>query len=344
MTLVAKQPLPIAGLFWLALLCFVTACSKPEQPSFSFSGDTMGTRYHITVVADYSPSQQQRLQQLVDRQLREVNRQMSTYIADSELSRFNHQTPVGESFAISEPLFEVLALGLEISWLSNGAFDFTVGELVDLWGFGPTPGRWQAPPEQAREKALQGVGYQHISLDLAATAVSKDASVSVDLSAIAKGYGVDLLADSLLAAGLSHFMVEIGGEIRVHGKNPRQQLWQIAIEQPGSGRDINRVIGVTDKAMATSGDYRNYFEQDGKRYSHTIDPRTGFPVEHNLASVTVLADTAAFADGMATAMLVMGPEAALTLAEQQQLAVYLLVKTEQGFVSQYSDGFSRYLQ
>jgi thiamine biosynthesis lipoprotein len=331
-------------LFWcVGLLSLLAGCAESEQPGFALQGDTMGTRYHIAVVADYSPEHQARLQRTVDEQLQLINQQMSTYLADSELSRLN-RSPVGEPRPVSDALFEVLTVALEISWLSGGAFDMTVGELVDLWGFGPTQRPQHTPEQGAISAALARSGYQQVSLNLGDNSVTRQQPVGIDLSAIAKGFAVDRIATLLQALGATDYMVEIGGEIRVSGRNRRNAPWQIAIEQPGNERGINRIVGLTAGAVATSGDYRNYFEQDGVRYSHTIDPRTGYPVTHTLASVTVIADSAAFADGMATALSVLGPESGMAMAQEQGLAVYMLVKTAEGFVSRHSDAFARYLQ
>ena len=325
------------------LLALLAGCTTDDRPAFRLTGDTMGTRYHITVVADVTPGQQSRLQESIDRELLLINQQMSTYLPDSELSQLNN-APVGEPVTVSPALFDVLALGLEVSWLTGGAFDYTVGGLVDLWGFGPVERLPEPPAAALLAERLASTGFQQISLNLGTSSVTRATPVSIDLSAIAKGYAVDVLAEQLAGQGFADYMVEIGGEIRVSGRNPGGRLWQIAVEQPDGGHSVNRVIPVSGVAIATSGDYRNYFEQDGKRYSHTIDPRTGYPITHRLASVTVVANSAAYADAMATAMMVLGPEAGQVLAGQLDLAIYQLIKSDEGFVSWHSDAFSPYLQ
>jgi thiamine biosynthesis lipoprotein len=268
---------------------------------------------------------------------------MSTYVDDSELSYLN-RTPTDQPVILSEELFEVLLMSIELSWLSGGVFDITVGPLVDLWGFGPQQ-HDLVPTQSAIDEALAGTGYQHLQLNIADSSVSKTQPVSVDLSAIAKGYGVDKIAELLLAAGYKDFMVEIGGELRLQGMSPRGAPWKIAIEQPdGSFGKVHRAVSIDTGAMATSGDYRNYFEVEGQRYSHTIDPTTGWPIKHTLASVTVITESAAYADGLATAINVMGPERGLLFAEQQQLAVYLIINTEQGFEARFTEAFRPYLQ
>ncbi|MFT5580545.1 MAG: thiamine biosynthesis lipoprotein [Paraglaciecola psychrophila] len=304
----------------------------------------MGTVYSVTVLEPIGhTSDQEKLQLIIDTRLQTLNQQMSTYVDDSELSYLN-RTPTDQPVILSEELFEVLLMSIELSWLSGGVFDITVGPLVDLWGFGPQQ-HDLVPTQSAIDEALAGTGYQHLQLNIADSSVSKTQPVSVDLSAIAKGYGVDKIAELLLAAGYKDFMVEIGGELRLQGMSPRGAPWKIAIEQPdGSFGKVHRAVSIDTGAMATSGDYRNYFEVEGQRYSHTIDPTTGWPIKHTLASVTVITESAAYADGLATAINVMGPERGLLFAEQQQLAVYLIINTEQGFEARFTEAFRPYLQ
>jgi len=330
-------------LLWLAIL-IVWGCGEAPAPSFSLTGATMGTRYSVTVVEpDDRSSDQAKLQLIIDTRLQTLNRQMSTYIDDSELSYLN-KTPVDQPFALSDELFDILMMSTELSWLSGGVFDVTVGPLVDLWGFGPSQSE-QLPGQATIDSALANMGYQHLQFNLADSSVKKNRPLSVDLSAIAKGYGVDKIAEILLAAGYKNFMVEIGGELRLQGISPRGKPWKIAIEQPdGSFGKVHRAVSIGTGAMATSGDYRNYFEVDGQRYSHTIDPTTGRPITHKLASVTVITEAAAYADALATAINVMGPQRGLLFAQQQQLAVYLIIKTEQGFEATFTDAFIPYLQ
>jgi len=330
------------------LLCLAVlttwGCGEVLAPSFSLTGATMGTRYSVTVLepAGHS-SDQEKLQLIIDTRLQTLNQQMSTYIDDSELNYLN-KTPVGQAFTLSDDLFDVLMMSIELSWLSGGVFDVTVGPLVNLWGFGPQQNE-QLPEQAAIDRALVGMGYQQLQFNIAESSVSKLKPVSVDLSAIAKGYGVDKIAELLLAAGYSDFMVEIGGELRLQGLSPRGRPWKIAIEQPdGSFGKVHRAVTVGSGAMATSGDYRNYFEIDGRRYSHTIDPTTGRPITHKLASVTVITESAAYADGLATAINVMGPERGLLFAQQNKLAAYFIINTEQGFEANFTEAFRPYLQ
>ncbi|ARN75583.1 FAD:protein FMN transferase [Oceanicoccus sagamiensis] len=341
-----KTPRAASLLFLFVLL--LTACGDSSEAHFTLAGSTMGTTYHITVLErEGINTNQQELQQAIDQQLLLINQQMSTYLDDSELSKFN-QALVGEWVNVSANLFDILVMSMELSWLTAGAFDITVGPLVNLWGFGP--GGLDMPskvPDADKINALiERGGFQAIELGLEDNSIRKTKPVLLDLSGIAKGYGVDKVSELLLYAGYTDFMVEIGGELRLAGNSPRGTPWRIAIEQPDAGvfGQANKAVQVSGVAMATSGDYRNYFEQDGKRYSHTINPITGYPIDHSLASITVIADTSAYADGLATALNVLGAEKALQLAEQQGLAIYMLVKTEQGFEARYSEAFKPYLQ
>ena len=332
----------------LFLFVFIAGCGDSGKEHFTLAGSTMGTTYHITVLErEVIKSNQQELQQAIDQQLLLINQQMSTYQDDSELSKFNRAL-VGEWVNVSANLFDILVMSMELSWLTGGAFDITVGPLVNLWGFGPDGLDMPSTvPDAGNIKALlEQSGFQAIELALDDNSIRKTKPVILDLSAIAKGYGVDKVAELLLYAGYTDFMVEIGGELRLAGNSPRGTPWRIAIEQPDANAfgQSNKAVQVSGVSIATSGDYRNYFEQDGKRYSHTIDPTTGYPTDHSLASITVIADSSAYADGLATALNVLGPEKALQLAEQQGLAIYMLVKTEQGFAAQYSEAFKPYLQ
>jgi thiamine biosynthesis lipoprotein len=333
----------LAKTVFLFSLFFVLACSEQAPESFKLAGFTMGTSYNITVVGSHSLEQQAALKTAVDTRLEELNDLMSTYIDYSELSIVN-KLPARKSYEVSPELFDLLALSLEISWLSNGAFDITVGALVDLWGFGPTDRGDTPPSTEAVAELLAKLGYKNLELNFADTELLKRTDLSLDLSAIGKGYGVDEVAELLIASGVESFMVEIGGEIRTLGQSPRNSPWRIAVEKPGADIGmVQQILTLDDSAVATSGDYRNYFEKDGLRYSHTIDPRTGYPITHNLASVTVITDSAAYADALATAITVLGAEQGLKLAQQQGIAVYLLLKTDEGFEVKTSDAFERYL-
>ena len=298
----------------------------------------MGTTYSITVVADQLPPDD--LSQQIDRLLSKVDSSMSTYKNESEISRFNRLS-VGQTQKISSEFAEVIRISQKIWHQSNGAFDPTIGPLVDLWGFGPVDREGQVPSSESIEQVLSNVGFESIVLE--DLTLFKLAPVALDVSAVAKGYAVDLVANHLEMLALPDYLVEIGGEIRVSGTNPDGQPWRIALEQPQLFAAVDRVIEISDSAIATSGDYRNYFEKDGVRYSHTIDPRTGMPIRHKLASVSVIAESCAEADAWATALSVMGAVESKKLANQLGLAVYMLVREDDQFVAQHSDKFEQYL-
>lgn len=322
------------ALIGLALL----AGCKPAPVQQQFTGSIMGTSYHVSVIMPSDDSaERDKIAQGIHQTLVDIDLKMSTYKPESELSRFNRAQP-DEWFAVSDKTAQVVREALSISQLSGGAFDVTVGPLVNLWGFGPDHRPSRTPSEAMLAEAFQRVGYQAVQARLAdplqtpETALLKSKAVYIDLSAIAKGYAVDQVADYLTAQQLNQFMVEVGGEIRVKGLKPDGKPWRIAIEKPISdGQVVQSVIGVTDISIATSGSYRNYFEFEGQRYSHTIDPKTGRPITHKLASVTVLHPNCSTADALATTLMVLGPEAGFNFAQQHQLAVYMLVKSDRGF-------------
>ena len=322
--------------FILVTLAFYGCSNKPEL--ITISGVKMGTSYHITVIADQLPPDD--LEQQIEELLAKVDNSMSTYKNDSEISQFN-RLPVGQTMAISQEFAEVVKISRQIWQLSNGAFDPTIGPLVDLWGFGPDERHESIPSSKTIELTKAQIGFDSVVLD--EYKLSKTKAVSIDLSAVAKGYAVDRVADLLEMLALPDYLVEIGGEIRVSGFNADGVAWRIAMEQPQLFAEVDRVINITDIAVATSGDYRNYFEKDGVRYSHTIDPVTGRPIVHNLASVTVLTQSCAEADAWATAFSVLGVEQSLKLAEQLDIAAYILVRQNEQFVPRTSEAFNLFL-
>ena len=347
MTLVAKNPkitsLGQATLFasWrcvfvLVIIALYGCSNKPEV--LTISGTKMGTSYQITVIADQLPPDD--LEQQIEQLLAKVDNSMSTYKKDSEISQFN-RLPVGQTMTVSQEFAEVVKISRQIWQLSNGAFDPTIGPLVDLWGFGPDERHESIPSSKTIELTKAQIGFDSVVLD--EYKLSKTKAVSIDLSAVAKGYAVDRVADLLEILALPDYLVEIGGEIRVSGFNADGVAWRIAMEQPQLFAEVDRVINITNIAVATSGDYRNYFEKDGVRYSHTIDPVTGRPIVHNLASVTVLTQSCAEADAWATAFSVLGVEQSLKLAEQLDIAAYMLVRQNEQFVPRTSEAFNLFL-
>ncbi|MBA6412118.1 FAD:protein FMN transferase [Parahaliea sp. F7430] len=306
-------------------------------------GHTMGTTWSVTYLAAEGGPSPETVERELQAALDAVNASMSTYQDDSEISRFN-RLPVGQWQALSEHFYRVLSEALRIGELSEGAYDVTVGPLVNLWGFGPDGPVNGVPAQEEIALQLAAIGQQHLLVDKDQQRLAKQAPVSLDFSSIAKGYGVDQLANYLLTQQISDFLVEVGGEMRLAGNSPRGDSWRIAVERPVAGARAPQVtLALSNIAVATSGDYRNYFEVDGQRYSHSIDPRTGYPVAHDLVSVTVLADSALEADAWATALDVLGGKQALLLANAHNLAVYLIRRQGDELIATYSEAMLPYL-
>jgi len=292
----------------------------------------MGTTYAVVLGGDApAVAERERLASLVAETLARIDALMSTYKPESELSRFNRAAE-GDTFAVSAETLEVFRVAREVSEATGGAFDVTVAPLVDLWGFGAAP-RAPAPPG-ARELAgaRARVGYRLVEVDAPRRALRKLApGVCCDLSAIAKGYAVDRVVDALVAAGRDSFLVEVGGDLRARGRRADGAPWSVAIERPDErARSLFRVVALVDRALATSGDYRNFYEQDGKRYSHLIDPRSGRPIAHRVASVSVAHLSATYADAWATGLAVLGPDEGLARAESEGLAAFFILHGEGG--------------
>lgn len=303
------------------------------------SGSTMGTTYNVKFL-ELDGVEAQSMQTEIDALLAQVNKQMSTYDPGSELSRFNqHQD--NSPFSLSSDTLLVLREAKRLGELSHGVLDVTVGPLVNLWGFGPTKRPEKTPQAAQIAQAKRRVGLH--KLQLAQHSASKSqADLYVDLSTIAKGFAVDKVAELLEHKGISDYLVEIGGEMRVSGHKKDGQSWLIAVEKPVSDkRAIQEIIAIGNNAVATSGDYRNYYEQDGVRYSHLIDPRSGYPIQHNTVAVTVVHPSSMTADGLATALIVMGKDEAMALAEKHDLAVLLITKEKQQFKEYTSAAFKR---
>ena len=341
---------PKKGLAVLALFCFqLVACDSNETlQKLSISGATMGTSYHIHVVTSRKLSDKahqlgsDELSALVDDYLLKINQQMSTYIADSELSLFN-KSPTDSWYPVSAELCEVLTLAQQVSRESGGRFDVTVGALVNLWGFGPEDHRG-VPGDEAIAHAKSRVGYDKLELDCPSSRIRKTADIYVDLSAIAKGYAVDQIGNVLQRIGFDNYMVEIGGELRLAGHNAEGGPWRIAVEKPVLERaGAQQILQLSGYGLATSGDYRNYYEVDGVRISHTIDPVSAAPIRHKLASVTVVAESSAKADAWATAMNVAGLEEAKLLAYKHGLHAYFIVNIDGAFVVDYTENFQSFM-
>ncbi|ABR73979.1 FAD:protein FMN transferase [Actinobacillus succinogenes] len=337
--------------FFLTALCVVLTLSgcRKDAEIISFVGKTMGTTYHIKYIDDGSLNKNaEEAHAQIEDILKDVNTKMSTYDPNSELSRFNQSKEVNVPVEISTELGTVLQEAVRLNQITEGALDVTVGPIVNLWGFGPEKRPERQPAAQQLAERQQWVGLDKLKLSKNSGKFVLEKNVPqlyIDLSSIAKGFGVDQVAEALEQFGVQNYMVEIGGEIRAKGKNIEGKHWQIAIEKPNfdGSRAVEQVIGLQDLAMATSGNYRIYFEERGKRFSHEIDPKTGYPIQHRLASITVLHPSSMTADGLSTGLFVLGEDEALRVAEQHALAVYLIIKTDNGFETKLSSKFTALL-
>lgn len=321
----------------------VALAGKGVEVAYRFAGRTMGPiEYRVTLFANRGDSNRDFFNATIATALERVNQTMSTWIADSEVSRFN-RAPADEWFPVSAETAQVVQLAQEIAVSSDGAFDVTVMPLVSLWKFGPegktNPGKFVPPTDQQIADVRQRVGYQHLEVQTDPPALRKTVDgLQIDLSAIAKGFAVDKVAEALEARGVKNYLVEVGGEVRVTGSASRG-AWTIGIERPlADGREVLRTVKLSDAGLATSGDYRNFVQHDGKLYSHTIDPRTGRPVTHTLTSVSVIADTCVEADAAATAIMVLGPDAGRAWAESRELPILMVIREAKNVTSNDNDG------
>ncbi|MDF1591728.1 MAG: FAD:protein FMN transferase [Desulfobacterales bacterium] len=314
------------------------------QREVLIEGNTMGTTYHIKIVAGYFDRISD-LKEKIDRRLQEVNDSMSIYKADSEISRFNAIQNTEERFAVSEDFFNVTKAAEKLYRLTNGAWDGTIKPLVDLWGFGSPSAQKKIPAKQHIDWLLIDVGFRHIEISDSRHIRKKKRSLSLDLNSIAKGYAVDRVAAVIKENGIENFLVEVGGEVYASGTKKNRQPWRIGINRPqkdASPSQVYRVVTLENLALATSGDYRNFFEIEGRRYSHVLDPRTGHPVRNSVVSASVMAQTCTFADGLATALMVLGPDKGIELVERlENVEAMIVVQQADGRLADYfSRGFN----
>ena len=307
----------------LATMC---ACPsrEPSPQALELSGATMGTTYRVTLPG--ARPDDGAIGAAVRQALERVDALMSTYRADSEVSRLNRHKS-SEPLSISAETHAVLSAAQAVSSATGGAFDVTVGPLVDAWGFGP-PETSEPPSAETVRGLMERTGWQKLILDTQGPAVRKTVpQLRIDLSAIAKGYAVDLVAEALERLGYRNYLVEVGGEVRAAGRRDAGRPWRIGVERPDStGRSVHRILQLSDTAVATSGSYRNFREAGGQRFGHVLDPRTGRPAANRVVSATVLDPSAMRADALATALLVLGESEGMALAEREDLAVLLLVE------------------
>ena len=310
----------ISSIIFILLLWCLSCSNQPSQ--IELSGFTMGTTYNIKIIPEKDSILSTKLiKQNIDSVLISVNYQMSTYLFDSEITQFNNHEST-TSFTVSNDFSLVVERALHWSKLTDGAFDITIVPLLYLWGFGPGQASELGdifPEEHAVQKRRTHVGYEKLTTNKYYLQ-KKDPFIKIDLNAIAKGFGVDAVYSFLESIGMNNIMVEIGGEVRTKGKNRKNKPWMIAVETPdlenAGSKTISWALPLESKAMATSGDYRNYYEIDGIRYSHEIDPRTGYPAQTGVASATVVATNCMDADALATALIIMGAESGLQFIEK----------------------------
>lgn len=324
----------------IVALCLLCACGVGTPPQLELSGDTMGTQFSVKLATGPGEVDARFLQQEIEGKLADINDLMSTYAADSVISKFN-RSKTTDWYPVLDEFCQAVENALEISALTDGSFDITVGPLVNLWGFGPGDIIDEVPDNDSIATLLATVGFEHLRTDCAVPAIKKEiAELVLDMSALGKGYAADRVADLLDELGFNDYLVEIGGELRLRGRNAQGDKWAIGIEVPmPNERRPHTIVRLSDAAVATSGDYRNYFEVDGIRYSHTIDSRTGRPVTHALASVTVVAELGLRADALATALLVMGPIDGMELATREGMAALFLLRTDAGVEERSTPAF-----
>lgn len=352
-----------AGLIGRACKSFACLFVLVCIPAFAsdihrFEGETMGTTWSVNAVLP-DGANERAIERGIQAEVDRVVAQMSTYDDTSDLSRFN-RAPAGTWQVLPPELFTVLRYALQLAKASGGAYDPTVGPLVNLWGFGPgktsaskpsshDPVHPYAPPDStAIAEARKRVGWAKIRLDEAHRRAFQPGGVYVDLSAVAKGFGVDQVARFLERSGVNAYLVEVGGELRGHGRKPDGSPWRVGIERPGAAAgavddpdEVGRILSLDDKAIATSGDYRHFFESGGRFFSHHIDPRTGYPVAHRVASVSVVASDCMHADPLGTTLTVLGPDEGMAFAKRHGVAALFILHDGDGhFVERMSPAFA----
>ncbi|MEO8061256.1 MAG: FAD:protein FMN transferase [Pseudomonadota bacterium] len=309
-----------------AAACLLLAgCQTITPRETLLQGETMGSAWTVKIAGEL-PASAAQLQAGAQARFEAVNQALSTYRPASALSQFN-AIESGEWVQIDAELGAVLAYALTLAQRSDGAYDVTVGSLVNLWGFGPDPAKNSVPDAAAIAAARSRVGWRKVEVDATLSRARKAPGVRVDLSSLGKGRGVDRVAEYLDSAGVSNYLIDLSGKLRAHGRNAASQPWRVAVEQPGADNAASGLpasIPLRDASVATAGDYRRYFEVAGRHYSHIVDPRTGYPVNHATASATAIGATCMEADALATVFMVMPPDAALRLADEMHIAALLI--------------------
>jgi thiamine biosynthesis lipoprotein len=319
----------------VGLAMALAGCATPPTARETLlSGETMGSAWTAKLVGELPLSSDQ-LQAGMQARFEAVNQALSTYRADSALSRFN-DSATADWVAIDPELADVMGYALSLAGRSGGAYDVTVGPLVNLWGFGPDPATRAAPDPGAIAAARERVGWRKVEVDVAARRARKPPGVRIDLSSLGKGRGVDRVAEYLDSLGVSNYLIDLSGKLRARGRNARGQTWRVAVERPGpdaaAGTPANpAIVELRDESIATAGDYRRFFERDGRHYSHIIDPRTGAPVTHATVSSTAIAPDCMTADAWATVLMAMAPDEALRLADGARVRALLIRRANGDF-------------
>lgn len=327
-----------------AMLAYRVASAPPRPALQELGGPTMGTHWSVKywfASARLAPPRAA-LRAAVEAALERVVAQMSPWEADSDLSRYNRAAP-GAWQTLPEPFFTVLRCALELAHDSDGAFDPSVAPAVDLWGFGPAPARGDVPAAAALAAARARIGWRRIAIDAAFRRVQQPGGCALDLSGIAKGHAVDAVVQALRDLGCEQALVEVGGELYGLGRRPDGRPWQVAVQLPGFADGAGPVLALGGRAIATSGDDFRRYRADGTDYSHTLDPRSGWPVCNGLASVSVVHAECMRADALATALTVLGPEAGWAYAERHGLAALFLRRGAEGLEARLTESFAELL-
>jgi len=329
---------------WVRLLGFVmvagafSGCDSGDSLE-SFGGPTMGSTYSVKYIRSADGPKVAQVQPEVEAILAEVDQQMSTYRSDSDIERFN-VLPANSCQSMPTGVLALVRVGEQLSADSQGSYDLTVEPLLDLWGFGPQARVEHVPTAQQLAQVRQRVGHGHLRID--GDRLCKDASVEVDFNSIAAGYAVDRISAKMQALGISSYLVEATGELKAVGKKADGSPWRVALEAPRDDEQVAaKTIELDGYGVSTSGDYRNYFEQDGHRYSHTLDALTGAPIDHALASVTVIDRSALMADGFSTLLLILGPQRGWDFAEQHKIAAFFVIRADKHFIIRSNPQFDR---
>ena len=322
-----------------------TTPATPASTATVLDGKTMGTFWRVSVIG-VDEAKAQALRAKVQAQLDADDRLLSTWKNDSALMRFNHAADT-RPWPVSEAMADIVTLSLRIGAKTHDAMDITVGPLVNLWGFGPDKQPVATPDAQAIAAAKARTGLQHLQVinQSGRQFLQKDIpDLFVDLSTVGEGYAADHLARLMEQEGISRYLVSVGGALVSRGMNGEGKPWRVAIQKPTDQENaVQAIVDINGHGISTSGSYRNYYELDGKRISHVIDPQTGQPITHKLVSVTVIAPTALEADGWDTGLMVLGPEKAQQVVREQGLAVYMIVKEGEGFKTWMSPQFRTFL-